>query len=63
MIYCNNVLLYKVYTIQKNGLNTDNSSIITRILNRHVFYYIYIHCILKTSGKCCPISVYTAIGH
>ena len=31
----------------------------TSILNRHIFSYIYIHSILKTSGKCGLISVYS----
>ena len=56
MFYSNTVVLYNVYTIQKKWLNTDNSSIVTIILNRHIFSYIYINCILKTSGKCGPIS-------
>ena len=57
MLYCNTVVLY-----ENKYLNTDNSSSVISILNIHVFSYIYIHFILKTSGKCGPISVYTAIG-
>ena len=52
MFYCNTVILYNVY-----NKNIDNSSIMTSILNRHVFSYIYIHCILKTSGKFGHISM------
>ena len=62
MFYCNTIVLYNVYTIQKKVTLYRYKYIMKSILNRHIFSYIYIHCILKISGKCDPISVYTTIG-
>ena len=42
----------------KTCLNTDTSSSVISILNIHVFSYIYIHCILKTSGMWSDQHVY-----